>query len=314
MFTQTFKHKVLASTLLASMSFTAVALDNFGMMQSYYVTEKGRIVTIKSEKVGPGTDNPGWNTTWMPDGFFYQKELVDTFGGKYILMDDSNLIHTLDSQGNMYKDITMYSDSGARIRGSHYFISRRGSLYMVLNDGSLKKYDDEGYQEKFNKVSKRTAAGHYFMMEGKLVVPNIYNGRLEIAKVRPEGKFEIKGDNYFTTDEGEIVLIGYAQHEGPRGNDHYARIVKSQIPSNVGKIAIGGGNFFIDNNNVVYTVSDTARFKIAGPVEGHENEKPAHVGSNYMIYGNGDLFQVDEEGNINFIQKVTERILTTNKN
>ena len=66
------------AAILLTLSMSTFALDNIGIHQSYYVTEKGRPVTIKSEI--PSSDS-GFATTWSPDEFFYQKDIVDVFGG-----------------------------------------------------------------------------------------------------------------------------------------------------------------------------------------------------------------------------------------
>lgn len=297
-----------ALTLLSlSLSLPCFGLDNQGINQSYYVTEKGRPVTIKSEI--PSAKS-GFSTTWSPDEFFYQKDLVDTFGGRYIVMADSRLIHTIDAQGNMYKSITHYADSKVKIKGAQYFITRNGSLYVTLNDGSLVSYQSEGYQEKFIKVRKSRAAGMFFFMEGNIVAPNPFNGRLEIIAEDPKGDIEIKGHNYFVTDENEFYCVGYRITEKGK---YSPKLIKDTLPSYITNITLSGGNFFFDQDNNLYAISDDARFKVRGKVPGKTNELPVEVGGNYMIYQDGSLYQVDEEAKLNFVQIVKDRILTTNK-
>jgi len=322
------------AAVLLTLSMSTFALDNIGIHQSYYVTEKGRPVTIKSEIPAP---NSGWATTWSPDEFFYQKDIVDVFGGNYIVLDMDGIIHTIDAQGNMYKELDAYADSKVKIAGNNYFITRNGQIVIIKNDGSIGKTD-----AGFNRVRESKAGGMYFFHNNKLMIPNIFSGENnEIAytssKRRAEsnnilhldGKVKVYGDSFFITDEDVIYTIGFKYkratviREDERGRrteevvtDYFPEIFKTDLPNHVTHEYIGkkGGNFFFDTRGGLYTIADNASFRYVGSVPGKEGQLPNLTGGNYMVYGDGSLYQVDEDGNVNFVKRETSRIITTNAN
>ena len=322
------------AAILLTLSMSTFALDNIGIHQSYYVTEKGRPVTIKSES--PSSDS-GFATTWSPDEFFYQKDIVDVFGGNYIVLDTDGIIHTIDSQGNMYKELDAYADSKVKIAGHNYFITRNGQIVVVKNDGSIGKTD-----AGFERVRESKAGGMYFFHNNKLMIPNIFSGENnELAYstsarraerdgvLHLDGRVKVYGDSFFITDENIVYTIGFkfktvrVIREDRRGRrteetetNYFPEVYKTSLPSHMNheSIAKKGGNFFMDARGNLYTIADNATLRNHGVVPGKEGQMPRLVGGNYMIFNDGSLFQVDENGFVSYVQQVRDRIIATNAN
>ncbi len=329
--------RTIAAALL-TLSMSSFALDNIGVHQSYYVTEKGRPITVKSEIPADGS---GWATTFSPDEFFYQKDIVDTFGGNYIVMDTDGIIHTLDSQGNMYKELDAYADSRVKVAGMNYFITSKGTIVVIKHDGMIGKTE-----AGFERVNKKEAGGMYFFHKRKLMIPNIFTGdnvelpystsRRKAEKngiLHIDGDIEIYGDSYFVTEENKIYTIGFkwkkviiVREDEVRGRtrrteelqeNYFPEIHEHTLPGSMSHedIVKKGGNYFFDKLGNLFTISDKGELKRHGTIAGKAGQLPSQLGGNYMIFSDKSLYQVDEKGELNFVHKIDPKVnvLVTNK-
>lgn len=313
------KKVLLTGVLSSSFLANAFALDNLGVNQSYFVTENGRPYSVKSEVP---TDGSGWSTLFSPIGFFYQKQFVEEFGSKYIVMKNSRQVHTIDSQGEFYKSVIQYADGYIHEKGSNYFITDKGTLYIVTTTGKLKEYKNEFVVENPNDEASymnfgkeiSTAGGMFIKTEsGKILIANPFTGKLdEVGRTRI-ARIAVSGDNYFITKKGEIYTIGFEKI----GRTYRGKLTKQPLPQGVEDITISGGNYFFDQNNRVHTINDRGEINASLDsnirISDHQNLRPKTIGSNYFMYENGNFFLVDEQGAVNFIEKRTDNIVITNR-
>lgn len=306
--TKFFKKTALISLASLSIAASSFALDNLGVSQSYYVTEKGRPVSVKSEVPA---DLSMWSTLYSPDGFFYQKELVKHFGSKYIILNNANQVHTIDSRGDFYKGITQYMDGKLKYTGANYFITKKGQLYIVKSNGELVKHSRQKDEPKLKRLA--LSAGMFVIpsRSGKIGIINPFNGTIDYKPIKPLSPFEHKGDNFAITTEGGLITVGFSRNPDGSYDSSYNELA---LPSGVKSITKLGGNFFIDQDHKVHTINDEGKLSLEGTaIEGYAHLKPKHIGGNYLVYPDGAMFLIDEYGEINYLNKITDTVLVTNK-
>lgn len=297
------------STLCLSFSGALMAqtLDNIGVSQSYYVTESGRPVSVKSEVPA---DRSMWSTLFSPDGFFYQKELVKHFGSKYIILHVADQVHTIDSQGNFYKDIRQYYEGTLRTTGANYFITSKNIMYIVKSNGELVERAKKSDDPNFKKLAH--AGGMFILPRGKgnIGIINPFTGDIDYKPFMLLSPIKHEGDNFAITDlaiDRKVYTVGFDEEFRSSFNE-------LNLPDSVKSVKLTGGNFFIDQDNKIHTINDRGELSLEGThVTGFEKEAPVAIGGNYMFFSDRSLYLVDEDGMVNYVDKINDDLLVTNR-
>jgi len=200
--------------------------------------------------------------------------------------------------------------------GANYAFFLGGVMATVSEDGSL------NYKGKVN-LQPEAIGGNYFLNKGTKEVIAIdsagfYNSTGVIAN-----NVRILGGNFYIDQAGTLTTIkhmgsapgnplgmitvkeGWSFNDVIRAGGNYMVKVDGSIVainsengffSDVQKIETRpkqlGGNYFIGEDNVLYTVSDLGEVKKQMPIIG----KMKTFGYSYMIDGDGDFIFVDGKG------------------
>ncbi len=255
-----------------SLVFLACAIPAFS--QSYLVLNNG--VTLTTDQ----------------DGFLYDfsqfnlPSKISVRGGRFFVAD--NKLSTIDSNGLLYdKEIKVDSVQG---KGLNYFINHDNKLITIDERGFF-------YEFKDNKIFKRVVAfgGNFFLVKSedkRSLNHEIYvvNGNGNYFKMAPEGlnpsEITILGGTFFQTTLGETYTVSKEGFIIPR------------LQLKVGTIVKSGGNFFIDSNNLLFTISEDGELHL--PILPSELKvgEILRIGVNYFLDNEGRLFSIDRKGNI----------------
>ena len=250
--------------LIAGAAF--LSLNAFS--QSYLVLNNG--VTLTTDKAGLVYDF---------DNFILPYKITVN-GGMFMVADEK--LATVDEKGFFYrKDMKV-----KKIKG-------KGFNYLIDDDSNLLSIDSQGFFYKFDKDSpfKKPIVfgGNY------LTVSNEKKKSVDLYTVNSKGLYfnpALPGlnaadiipspGNYFMTRTGGVYTIA-------RDGLVFSKAGQYKI----GALKKTGGNFFIDNANFLFTVTDAGFLMCPILPKGLVPANIVKVGANYMIDTDGKLFVVD---------------------
>lgn len=297
--------------LILALPFSLLA-QTLGSAHGYMVLDNGQIYTSRS--YFPSADMVDM---FKPNGVFILPHLVESTGTNYVITND-NVLYTADADGYFYKKIDyLYDKSISKIGGS-FFITRDDSAHIVMSNGVVVEHKDSD-EDYFRKA--KIAGGVYLITRSdELVVLNPLNG----GYAKYAGKFEEEakdvktiGHNYFIMEDGTLYTIGLSK-DGFSVN----KIPRSGLFRNLKRV---GGNYFFDFKNNVHTVSldgtldggiKNRQIKVTAPGLNKDKSKaiPEHIGGNYFVYDDGEVWVVDSQGIFYYLKTLPfyERIGRTN--
>jgi hypothetical protein len=289
-------------TLFILVSANSAFAQTLGYNHSYFVTDSGRIHTVRSY-------NPaeGFIPLFSPNGFFILPEMIDVKQSSYFTDKDGTL-YTVDRDGYLYSyDYESEIDSRIRHEGGSFFITRDGSLRIVLTNGVIKTIDKDDYDLDSNV---KIVGGNYLITRKNTVyIINPIAGTIHKTGVEIDKReVEVQGDNYLVTKEGELYSFGINADGSVK-----IRKTKSYIFENIKR---KGGNFFFDSRNQIHTIAANGEFN-SGPksigTDVRRSEVPSKFGANYFVYSDNSFFIVDELGVVRQIDTFNDVILLTTK-
>jgi hypothetical protein len=242
-----------------------------GFSQSYVVLNNGVTLT---------TDNTGYLYDF--DQFIMPYKITGN-GGQFLLEEDKLL--TIDEKGFLYrKDEKIKRMKG---KGINYLVTDDNELVTIAADGIFYKYKDS------NIKKIKTYGGKFFTVatDEKKNIIDLYtlNARgnffkMSVAGLNPAA-LSVAGGSYFMAS-GMIYTIS---RDG---------LVFPKPEKKVNGINRLGGNFFIDSNNVLFTVSEEGFLIIPILPKDMNLRTIQKVGANYMIDTEGRMFIVDKAGTV----------------
>ena len=257
------KNLIALGLLFGSLSATA---------QSYLVLNNGVMLT---------TDKAGYVYDF---GHFVVPYEVKINGGQF-LVEKKQLI-TVDEKGFKYdKDEEVKKAKGT------------GLNYLVNDDSELITIDQKGFFYKFDKDSaiKRIVnfGGNYFTAKDEkkkntlLYTVNSQGNYFNMAvpEINP-ADIAVFGGTYFIMKNGLAVTVSKDGFVYPKKD------VK------VGAVKKLGGNYLIDVNNKLYTVSESGILSNPVVPMALNLANVTQLGANYMLDNNGKIFVVDQNGNV----------------
>lgn len=269
------KKFIAAGLMLASVS---------AFSQSYLILNNG--ITLTTDKSG-----------FLYDfGHFLLPNQVTVNGGQFLVADDK--LSTVDEKGFFYdKDLKL-----KKIKG-------KGLNYLINNDNDLVTVDTKGFYYKFeDKAFKKVISfgGNYF-----LVKPEDKKPQVDLYTVNSSGNFtkiavpgldpadiNVFGGKYFQTRAGVTYTVS---------KDGFV-FSKSNVKAKA--IRKAGGNFFIDADNFLYTVSDDGLLVLPILPLNIRVATITKIGANYLLDSEGKAFVVDKSGVI-FERKVNHDLRNT---
>ena len=202
-------------------------------------------------------------------------------GGQF-LVEDNNILVTVDDQGILYRKYEMLPKQFIS-KGMNYFINENATLFTIDQNGVAHILENN---EKVKGAVK--FGGHYFFTDKNEIV--VINKDGEINSQMIEGVMTsdvyLLGGHYFMTNRGVLYSIS---RDGTILNHQEERI---------GLIVKKGGNYFIDSRGLIFTVSQNGELKIPSLPIGLKISAIVKLGANYFIDGEGRLYTVDHEGQI----------------
>lgn len=250
---------------LAALSFNAFS-------QSYVVLTNGVLLT---------TDKKGFVYDLVQ---YVNPYRVSVNGGSFLIEDER--LSTISSDGYYYeKKVKIKKIRG---KGLNYLIDNDRNLITIAADGTFVKYEES------NKELKRVDrfGGNFFL------APDKKKTNVDLYTVDSKGgyfKANVTGLN-----PADINVIGgtYFMAKGVLYTVNKDGFVADKPMFRIPAIKKMGGNYFIDSNDKIWTISDEGIVSnpvIPANLDIQEIEK---LGSNYMIDRFGAMFTVDDKGNI----------------
>lgn len=246
---------------------------------------------------------------------------ASAFSQSYLIMDNG-IILTTDTNGFAY-DLGQYAyPQKVTLKGGQYFVEDgnilatidengllfrkyelipekilgKGINYFISDEGFLYGIDKKGYLKvSHSDVYKNTQnyGGNYFT-----VLSNQETGQLDFYVVTHEAQV-IKVETPVLRAK-DIVAFGGNYFMTNRGIV-FTISREGRIISNIMRVGIinkRGGNYFSDTSNFFYTVSEDGELKAPGiPVTMKVNTM-LKMGSNYFIDQQGKFFVIDKAGNV----------------
>ena len=286
--------------------------QSVGSTHGYMVLDNGQILTSRGYF-------PGANLVDMfkPDGFFILPELVESTGTNYLIGNDG-VLYTSDVDGYFYKKSGyLYNKNIAEIGGS-FFITKDDSAHIVMTNGVVIEHEDS--DEDYFRKAKVVGGNYLITRSDELVVLNPINGNYaKFAGKFEEDASDVKtiGHNYFIMEDGTLYTIGVTQ-EG----FSVSKVGRSGLYKNIKR---SGGNYFFDYKNNIHTISadgtidggvKNRRIKVTatGLKKDRSKDIPEHIGGNYFIYDDGEVWMVDAQGIFYYLKTLPfyERVARTN--
>ncbi len=293
---------IILFALFILVSASSAFAQTLGYNQSYFITDSGRIHTVR-------TYNPaeGFVPLFSPNGFFLLPEMVDVRKSSYFTDFEDN-IYTVDRDGYLYSyNYETEIDSGIKEAGGSFFITRDGALRIVLTNGVIKTIPKDDYELDSNV---KIVGGNYLITRKNTVyIINPIAGTINKTGVEIDKReVEVEGDNYLVTKDGVLYSFGINVDGSVkiRSTNHY--VFKN--------IKRKGGNFFFDARNQIHTIAANGEFNQSTRSIGSDvrrSEVPAKFGANYFVYSDNSFFIVDELGVVRQIATFNDVILMTTK-
>jgi hypothetical protein len=236
--------------------------------QSYFVLENGITLTV---------DKSGYVYDF---GHYTPVPRVTVKGGQY-LVEDANVIVTIDDQGSPFRKYEILPKE-IKGKGFNYFIGTNGVLYTIDSMGIVALIEGD---TKILNASK--FGGNFFIVDEEIYVVSNTGAYFTVAVEGLKASDIIAfGGNYFMTNRGVLYTVSVD-----------GKIV-SKAQNRVGIIVKKGGNYFVDTTGMLYTIADDGSLKMPALPVSLRIQAMSRLGANYFMDGNGKLFTVDKEGNI----------------
>jgi hypothetical protein len=274
-----FYPRSLAMKKLILASLALLSLNSFS--QSYFVLENG--ITLTTDKNG-----------FVYDFNHYTPVNRVTIKGGQYLVEDANVIVTVDDKGALYRKYEILPKQVIG-KGMNYFIGDNGYIYTIDHLGYVHIVEDDA---KMLNVTK--FGGNFFIVNSdELFTVNLEGSyeKVQVEGLRPADILSF-GGNYFMTNRGVLYTVA-ANGKVKRANERVGIIVKK------------GGNYFVDTAGAFYTVAEDGTLKLPGMPISLRIQAMSKLGANYFVDSTGKLFTVDKDGNI--FERWTSHDLKTTK-
>ena len=237
--------------------------------QSYFVLENG--VTLS-------TDTSGYVYDF---GHYTPVGRVTVKGGQY-LVEDSNILVTVDEKGALFRKYEMLPKQIIG-KGINYFIGDNGVFYGIDKLGYVTLIENDVKILTANKFG-----GNYFTNEAEEIFVVTTEGKYVqvVAENLKASDIITHGGNYFMTNRGVLYTVTADGNIIEKKQDRVGIIVKK------------GGNYFVDTAGMVYTITHDGILKMPALPVSLRIQAMSKLGSNYFMDGSGKLFTVDRDGNI----------------
>lgn len=268
--------------LLAALALSS--LNSFA--QSYLVLNNGVVLT--TSKAGEVKD-----LIWS---FALPKD-VSVAGGQFYV--NQGKLVTINDEGFFYSsDVKVKSVDG---KGMNYFITR-DEITTINAKGIISKFKNKEFRdaERFG---------------GKFFISNVDNKKktADLFTVNDKGfysKLSVQGLNPYN-----VVYLGgnYFFDNGIPYTVSNEGLVFAKNDFRISGIKMTGGNFFIDNKDTLYTISEEGFLYVAAVMpEGFKIVDVVKTGSNYMLDKDSQMFLVNAKGEV-VANKLTTHDLTKAK-
>jgi hypothetical protein len=248
--------------------------------------------------------------------FFISLLPLAVFSQSYFVLD-SGVTLTIDHQGYVYDTSHFTPLNRVTIKGGQYLVEESNVLVTVNQQGELFR--------KYEIIPKNVLGKgmNYIIGEDGSIITIDLNGEAYLVerdeKLKDATKF---GGNFFVINE-EIYTVNFAgeyrpvDNEGPKTEDIlilggnyfmtnrgvlYTVSQEGKIESHphirVGIIAKKGGNYFVDSSGLFYSISKDGTLILPDLPVNLRPHAITRLGSNYLMDGSGKLFTVDAEGNV----------------
>ena len=294
-----FIHKLLLMVFLLTSSI-AFSQTNYGLNHSYFLTDDGRVHTVRSYKP---QDN--LIKLFSPDGFFILPENVLVSKSSYLIDNNDNL-YTVDTNGYFYKySYSTKVASKIKHAGESFFVTKDRTIHIVLTNGTIKSIDKKSYS--LDSRIKIVGGNYLITKKDAVYMVNPLNGSVSFSGVEIKPKeIEVFGDNYFVTKEGRVYSFGL-KADG-------TKVVKTARTYRFRSIEKAGGNYFIANNGKIYTIATDGRIDVGTSFQGYNlPSRPVIYGSNYFMLNDNSFYIVDQDGVFHLLERFDKRIIYTTK-
>lgn len=238
------------------------------------------------------------------------------FSQSYFVLDNGVTI-SVDSMGFIY-DYAHYTPLNR--------LTLKGGQFLLEDNNILVTVDEKG--SFFRKLevlpTKVIGKGHnYFIGDTGTIYTIDTLGYVAVTENDPKAKAATKfGGTFFTTEDEFFVVTPDGKYapvviEGLKPSDIHTfggnyfmtnrgvlytvsedgQII-SKKASRIGIILKKGGNYFVDTTGMIYTVTQTGELKSPGLPVSLRVQAMTKLGVNYFMDGSGKLFTVDKEGNV----------------
>lgn len=177
-------------------------------------------------------------------------------------------------------------------------IKGKGSNYVIAENGTIYTFDAAGFLYKFDKDNALKKAnnfgGRFFTVK-----PDEKKNAVDLYTMNSTGNyFKMNVDGLVTSD---IAIFG-GNYFMTNKNVVYTvskdGFVFSKAEVKTGLIRKMGGNFFIDDKNAIYTVSDEGFLYLPSLPANLKIATITKIGANYFLDQEGRMFVVDATGAI----------------
>jgi hypothetical protein len=305
--------KKLMTIFALILSFTTLA-QPIGNTQSYMALSDGNVAIIKSHY---DSEKP----YIINEQAFIMEGFVSELKSNYFT-DQRGIISTVSHDGFIYDKFDYIIDSKIEHYGGTFFITRKKSLYIVRNDGLIYEYNEI---EDFDKV--RVLGGNFFMTRDDRLFTVTSNGTwAEMTKFFMHKRKDIEhlGHNFMIMEDGSIYTIGEKEMSelDSYGNKQYYNVVQKAGKIDPNSVNILGGNFFLDTDQNIHTVSSDGvynrgvfnrRVKVRIGDRNFSNYEPVSVGTNYIVYPGNEIIMVANDGLFYYVGKLFQAVTLSNK-
>lgn len=169
-----------------------------------------------------------------------------------------------------------------------------GSNFAFLKNGTMITVSANGYLYYKGKVpfTPETVGGVYFIKKGSGQLVTVDSSGFYNETGIVPGSLRLVGGNYYIDSNNELTTI---KSQGLAPGNVIGQVTKKTGWS-FANAALAGGNFFINGDSTIVTIDSVNGFFNQSSVI--PTSKVAKVGGNYFITENNDLYTVSFEGQV----------------
>jgi hypothetical protein len=177
-------------------------------------------------------------------------------------------------------------------------IKGKGSNYVLAENGTIYTFDAAGFLYKFDKDNALKKAnnfgGRFFTVK-----PDEKKNAVDLYTMNATGNFfKMNVEGLVTADIATFGGNYFMTNKNVVYTVSKDGFVFSKAEVKTGLIKKMGGNFFIDDKNAIYTVSDEGFLYLPSLSANLKIETITKIGANYFLDQEGRLFVVDATGAI----------------